>query len=140
MFTIHFKQESNKNDHAEHPCLYGSFHAPLCLSPPIHVYPRPSLPITAKTIISQGGVGRGGGRVGRGVSQSSSKNVPDELDWLQIRRAGGPVHPGDPLLLLDVCDDPSGERRGVGVLQTDTRSLGSQSRWDGRARDVVPVA
>ena len=48
----------------------------------------------------------------------SSKNVPDMLDGRQIRQVGRPVHPEDPLLLLDVCNDLSSVRSGVVVLAT----------------------
>ena len=62
------------------------------------------------------------------------------LDGPSIREAGGPVHPGDLLLLLDVCENPSYVRSGVGALQTSARSHGLQSRLDEGAHDFVPVA
>ena len=71
---------------------------------------------------------------------SSSKNVSDMLDGRQIRRAGGPVHPGDPKLLQEVCDDPSSVRSGVVVLQSGARSHGMQSRLDEGAHNLVLVA
>ena len=79
-------------------------------------------------------------RQGVVFNHSSSKNIPHMLDGRKIRRVAGPVRAGDPLVLREVCDDPSSVRSGIVVLGSDALSCGLQSRRDeGVAHDLVHV-
>ena len=81
---------------------------------------------------------------GRSSSQlltySSSRNDPDMPDKRQIKIADGQDRPEDPLVLQEVCDDPSSVISGVVVVQSGAWSHGLQSVWDDAALDLVRLA
>ena len=67
------------------------------------------------------------------------QDIPKVLDWVEIGRTGGPVHPDNLLLLQKVVDDPSSVRTCIVVLQYGTWSHGLKGWYGYGTQNVIDV-